>query len=110
MIEFRFDYAEPFSGGLAAVLFNRKWGFVDQTGKMAIETDYALPPVAAAKCIWTSPAYFSEGLAAIENSASNEPMYKYIDVSGKYPFEGAYLMAGRFSNGFALVKVRDEKV
>ncbi len=35
-----YDFAESFSEGLAACRMNRKWGFVDKTGKVVIEFQY----------------------------------------------------------------------
>lgn len=32
-----YDKAQPFSGGLAAVAVNGKWGYIDQSGTFVIE-------------------------------------------------------------------------
>ena len=49
VIDPRFDKALDFYGGLAPVNDGKKWGYVDNTGKMAIpaEFDDALPFVKA---------------------------------------------------------------
>ena len=41
-IALKYDYAESFSDGLAACRMNRKWGFVDKTGKVIIAFQYDL--------------------------------------------------------------------
>ena len=45
VIDFKFENAEPFSEGLAAVKFHHtfgddKWGYIDKTGKKVIDDDY----------------------------------------------------------------------
>ncbi len=39
-IEARFDGAAPFSGGLAAVKLDGKWGYIDEKGKTVVPFDY----------------------------------------------------------------------
>lgn len=40
VIQPQYDYADHFREGRAAVMFNRKWGFIDESGKMIIEPKY----------------------------------------------------------------------
>ena len=41
VINSRFDGADPFSEGMAAVLVGKKWGYIDKTGKIVIEPQFA---------------------------------------------------------------------
>jgi hypothetical protein len=103
VIEARFDLAERFSEGLAAVnLGGRwhpgppggmgppppppggKWGFVDKTGRMVIETRF--------EGFNPSIGYFSEGLALIADAG-------YVDRDGRVVIKG--IGGGRFSEGLA---------
>lgn len=95
----------PFSDGLAVAgkrvpNTNGRWGFIDETGKYAIE----------AKFVMVNP--FSEGLAAVEFK-ENSNAYRtvgYMDQSGRivippqFNGEGS-VSAGGFSEGLAAVKV-----
>jgi|GEM_PF-6907063 len=96
----QFDRAYPFNDGLALAAADWKYGFIDKTGKFAIE------PIYDAAIFNSSYDYksFADGLApvAIENS-NGELEYGYIDKTGKtvVPFQFEY--AGTFKNGYALV-------
>ncbi len=46
MIDFEFEDAEKFSSGLAAVLVDGLWGFINEEGEMAIEPTYLVASVA----------------------------------------------------------------
>ena len=35
-----FDNASEFSEGMCAILVKRKWGFIDQTGRVAVPLEY----------------------------------------------------------------------
>ncbi len=54
IIEPQYDNAGIFSEGLAAVLVNEKWGYIDKNCNMIIEPQYA------------DAGYFSEGLAPVK--------------------------------------------
>ena len=78
----RYDGAQPFSEGLAAVRIKGKYGYIDKTGKMVIppQFEHAGP--------------FSEGLALIN---SNGNQCGYIDKSGKLVINGEeFVVAGGF--------------
>lgn len=85
VIEPKYKLASFFSEGLAVVVLNDKWGFIDKTGRMVIEPKYedARP--------------FSEGLAAIELNDK----WGYIDKTGKMVIEPKYYYAGVFVHGLA---------
>jgi hypothetical protein len=86
VIEARFQAAESFSEGLAAVVDDSgRYGFIDLDGEWVIEPafDYADD--------------FSDGLAAV----ADDELYGYIDTSGEWVIEPRYTNAGDFSEGLA---------
>lgn len=121
----RFERAKAFSEGLAAVLVDDKWGYIDETGDWVIEPEYPID--------W-EPAAFKNGRALISGDgrsllidksgrevASTEEALWYVDY-GAYPVycshdNGAYydenlqpiLIEGKRATGFceAGVYVRD---
>ncbi|MBC8123362.1 MAG: WG repeat-containing protein, partial [Gemmatimonadaceae bacterium] len=87
--------AHDFSEGLAAVkvktnsvLSGEKYGFIDRTGKFAIEPQF------------DSAWGFREGLAAVKLGTG----WGYIDRTGKVVVLAWYGKAGDFSQGVALVE------
>ena len=102
VIPMQFEYALPFSEGLAAVSVNGKWGYVDKTGKIAIEPRFQ------------TAGLFTEGLAPFGGSAglsrSAQPRSEgggagYIDKTGKVVIEPRFDAASNFINGVARVEV-----
>lgn len=77
-----------FSDGLAAVQLNDKWGYLNKSGKMVLETKF------------DAVRDFSEGLAFVSDG---EKRY-YIDKSGRRLFDakGYALMRG-YANGVAAI-------
>jgi len=69
----RFDFATPFSNGLAAVLQGGAYGYIDQTGRMVIEPQFA------------EAGGFAGGVALVKN-ASGEGFL--IDKSGNTVLAG----------------------
>jgi hypothetical protein len=102
----KFDKAQDFSEGLAAVAFNagkkskheferpRHWGYIDRDGKIVITPQFrrARP--------------FSEGLAAVQNL---QYKWGYIDPSGKIIVPFQFEDSASFSQGKAVV-LTGEKV
>ncbi|MDR1341585.1 MAG: WG repeat-containing protein [Prevotellaceae bacterium] len=84
----KYDKYESFSEGLAAVVKNGKYGYINKSGKEAVP------------CVYTGGSSFSEGLAAVVKDGK----YGYINKSGKELIPCVYTGAGNFSNGFAEVK------
>lgn len=67
-IPFQFDYALPFSDGMAVVQVNGKFGYIDKSGTMVLEPQF-------------KRAYsFSNGLAAVY---TQDNKYNIIDKTGK---------------------------
>jgi hypothetical protein len=86
----RFDYAGPFSEGLADVRVGGKIAFIDKAGKIK----FSLPE-------HITVAYpFSSGLARV---LSKSGRYGYIDKSGKIVIDLKFGLAQDFSDGVAVV-------
>jgi hypothetical protein len=83
----RFDYARRFGEGLAPILKDKRWGFIDKTGTTVIEPrfDMAEP--------------FSEGLARVRE----HDRFGFIDRTGKYAIVPQFANAGDFHDGRAPV-------
>jgi len=131
-------YSQGFSEGLAAVavggqrvkqrewqITGRRWGFVDRSGKMAVEArydfvrdfrsgralvksgaDYAFVNHAGKRVIELgrrSATDFSEGLCVVRDSSGK---YGYIDTLGRMVIPARYVVAGSFSEGRAYVQFK----
>lgn len=82
-IEPRFEYAEEFSEGLAAIKLDGKWGFIDATGKIVIEPQYS------------AAHRFSEGLARVQVGGDK---YGYYGKWGFIDHTGRLVIAPQFEN------------
>lgn len=80
---------DSFSEGLAAVMDNYKWGYINTKGEEVIP------------CQFQSASPFSEGLAAV----IKDDAWGYIDTEGDVviPFEIKAEAVGRFSEGLAFI-------
>ena len=105
----KYDEIDPFSEGLALVVSNNSFGFIDKTGKEVVPLQYK------------DAHSFSEGLAAVQlktgpnttktvkNAGSTVTIftagvkYGYIDKSGKLMIPAQFKEAGRFIGGLARV-------
>lgn len=87
-----FEYAEPFSSGFAVVKTDNKFGFIDQSGEIAI----------AAKYDYASG--FPEGLAFVKSG--NETMF--INKNGEVVIRLGEGNTQRFSEGLAAYKHKDK--
>ncbi len=85
-------YQNPlFDNGFLIVKHNGKWGYIDRTGKMAIEAKYSFVN------------NFSEGLAAVMPGN----LYGYINTAGEMVIEPRFEQAEKFSEGLAAVRWAD---
>ena len=122
------NFSQPFSEGLAAILEKDKWGFIDKTGKLVIPCRWdggfmrfqeGLARVENRKfgfidktgnlvipCKWKFAWPFNEGLAAVEN---NHKKFGFIDKSGKVVIQFKWKDAGPFFEGLARVMNSDDK-
>jgi len=93
-INAQFDYAYPFSEGLAAVSKKNNenaetlWGFVNKKGEIAINYQFK----------WVGK--FNNGLAI----ASDGKKYGFIDKTGKYTINPQFDFIGELVNGRAIIK------
>ncbi len=120
-------WAMPFSEGLAAFEKDKKWGYIDKTGKVIIEAQYdRVKPfseglagvkkdgkwgyINKAGNLVITPRFkyearlFSEGLAAFEK----DDKWGYIDKTGKVVIDAQFEHGASFSEGLARV-LKDEK-
>lgn len=88
-----YDQIYDYSDGLARICLNRKYGYIDKTGKIVInpQFDYAYD--------------FSEGMAVIRQNGK----YGYIDKSGKIVIPPQFDEASNFSYGIAVVTQNGER-
>lgn len=83
----QFEYAEPFSEGLAVVRVDGMYGYIDMTGNVVIEARYQ------------GAGRFSYGLASVYRFGK----YGYIDKKGKAVTAFKYDYAEPFREGLAVV-------
>jgi HEAT repeat protein len=86
-IEPAYEWAESFSGGLAAVRKER-WGFIDRGGKVVIDAT------------WLDADPFADGLAAVRDESG----WRYIDEKGAVSIAGPFEAARPFACGQARVR------
>ncbi len=95
VIEPQFAIADPFSGGLAAVVGdNGLWGFIDKTGTVVVPMQYE-----------QHPGPFSEGLCTVmvdERLKGRKLQNEYIDKTGTVVI-GPFERSTSFSDGLAAV-------
>jgi hypothetical protein len=96
-IEPRFDEADRFQEGLAAVALDGKWGYIDDTGKMVIEPQFA--------SLWNRQ--FSDGLAPANAGRDySEQNWGFIDRKGAFVIKPKFEFAAPFCEGLANVQVK----
>jgi hypothetical protein len=93
VIKPQFDYALPFSEGLAGVKLNNKYGYINKSGQFICEPQFDLAND------------FSEGLAAVKLNGK----YGYIDKSGNFAIQPQFDFANDFSEGLAAVILNGER-
>ncbi len=89
VIPAKYDFAGPFSEGLAAVKINGKWGFIDKTDKLVIPAKYDYA--------WS----FLEGLARVRINGK----FGFIDKTDKLVIPAKYDAVSDFYDGLALVEI-----
>lgn len=94
VIKPKYNLAEEFSEGLAAVAPKYDYGFIDETGQMVIKPGFA------------DAGSFSEGLAGVRSK--KEGLWGYIDKQGNTVVPFIYQQAFPFHNGKARVKINDK--
>ncbi|ACT00279.1 WG repeat-containing protein [Paenibacillus sp. JDR-2] len=96
IIPYQYEQAYSFSDGLALVMKDKHYQYIDKTGKVIID---------ASK--YVNGNSFSEGLAAVavKNSETSAALYGYIDTKGNMVIEPKFTIAYGFSEGLAKVCV-----
>ena len=95
VIPLQFDYAQPFSEGVAAACTSAtSCGHIDNTGAMVIPATFR------------ETRDFSEGLAAVQLESG---WYSYIDRTGRIVIRGQFDAPSNFVKGLAHVAWRDEQ-
>ena len=103
VIPAKYVSAGNFSEGLAKVLIDGKWGFIDKGGNQVITTDY------------NSVLDFHEGLAGVKDTPYIdgrlflEGHWGYIDKTGKLVIPMQYEDCDDFSEGRARVEINGKK-
>lgn len=87
----RFEAAQSFSEGLAAVRQQGRWGFIDNQGRWAISPRFQ------------EVGPFKEGLAFARSEKGQ--LFGYIDPTGRWVIEAIYANPMSFSGGLAAVMV-----
>jgi hypothetical protein len=94
----RFDAVMPFFEGRAIAMIADRWGFIDNTGKVVIETK------------WDGAFPFSYGLAAVNRGGKfrQNPTphieggkWGFVDLSGNVAIEPAFDFVLKFTEGMA---------
>lgn len=134
VIPLKYQFAGPFSDGLAAVKFNDKWGAIDREGNIVIPFKYDgiggnLSNFKNGMVIvriggfggkyglidkksniiipitYGSISYFSEGLAVASLTLNGKK--GFIDINNRVIIPFKYDIAWSFKNGIAKVRVKD---
>ena len=87
-LNFKFRDVGSFSEGLAPIKVNGAWGFLDTTGKVAIDHRYK------------EVHYFNQGIAAVNTELN---FWRYIDKKGKSINDKTYESGNDFRNGYVIV-------
>jgi hypothetical protein len=88
----------PFNEGLAPVLSNNKFGFIDKTGQVVVEP------------LFRETYGFSEGLAAVKIIGSDgQYVWGYIDRAGRFAIAPKFKEAQTFAGGLAQVLTAEGK-
>lgn len=105
VIKPQYVFADDFSEGLAGVVVNRKYGFINKSGEMVIPPRFELRRGGRHGELIISSGRFSEGLACVRVGE----LHGYINRKGDFVIQPQFLRAQDFSEGLAWVVTRDEK-
>ena len=88
IVECKFDYADSFNEGFAAVAKDDKYGYINTKFEQIVE------------CKFDDTNYFNEGFAAVKKDRK----CGYINTKGEQIVERQFDSVRNFNKGFALVK------
>ncbi len=97
----KYDYIGPFSEGLAAVVLDKKCGYIDTTGKEVIPCIYGNYHFSYEYAMLPS---FSEGMVAVQL----DDKWGFVDATGKEIAPCKYDFVRKFSDGLAAVMLDDK--
>lgn len=100
----KFDEAQEFSEGLAAVKVGHKWGYIDSKGNFAIKPKYTYPEDTAYQetgC-W-DPGSSSEGLIAVY--VKKLDLWGFVNHKGEFVIKPRFNTVLGFSNGLSPVSL-----
>ncbi|MCL1808429.1 MAG: WG repeat-containing protein [Clostridiales bacterium] len=89
----KYDGVQQFSEGMAAVMLDGKWGFIDKAGNEVVPPEYEVV------------RQFSEGMAAVKSGDWRTGKWGFIDKAGNVAVPFSYDGAGSFSDGLARVTI-----
>ncbi|MFO7722985.1 MAG: WG repeat-containing protein [Bacteroidales bacterium] len=92
-----------FNNGLAPVLVDNQWGFVDKTGKIVIEPQFK----AWVEEYGALPA-FSEGFTTVVDTQTDR--VGYINLKGEMVIPAKFYSGSPFRENVAFARLQDEKV
>ena len=98
----KYESANSFSDGLAAVQLNNKWGFVNKTGKEVTPLKYDDVANSSSSSDFLKEGSFSEGLAAVQLNKK----WGFVNKTGKEVTPLKYDFVGLFSEGLTKVKLK----
>lgn len=105
VIKPQYQLADDFSEGLAQVMVDVKFGFVNRRGEMVIPPRFDAHPVGYVQQRKFDTSRFAEGLACV----SVGDLYGYINKKGDFVIPPQFSHAQEFSEGLAWVVTRDAK-
>lgn len=100
----RHDGAEQFSEGLAAVLLRNKVGFIELGGKTVIEPQFEPDGGCPGAMGRVGSSRFVDGLAPVQINRK----WGFIDRAGKWMIKPEFDCAEPFSEGLAVIGVREQ--
>ncbi|MCL2704368.1 MAG: WG repeat-containing protein [Defluviitaleaceae bacterium] len=106
VIPFEYDYAAPFSDGLAYVEKNGKFGYIGKSGEIVVPLEY--DSYYEWEDIYYIENYFVNGAAKISvGNLYDDMKFGLVDKNGEIIIPVEYLMVTNFENGLAAVCVGD---
>src|SRR6185369_3780940 len=100
----QYEFADDFSEGLAGVVVNGKYGFINKQGELVIPAHFDLRRERRHPELLISAGRFKEGLAAV----AVDRLYGYINKQGTFAVQPRFFTAQAFSEGLAFVVEMNE--